>query len=90
MTEFWQTLIHLKYTEGSTGKIPITVHTMQAEDWQAMTLIIVVGFKQEDYLPVGISQIFMQQCINLRVDQALLLHRFLNYSVAPVEKITHL
>ena len=62
MTEFWQTF-YLKHTEGSDIKIPTTVHIMKEEEWQAVGKAIVFCYKQEKYLPIHISKMFLEQCI---------------------------
>ena len=85
LTEFWETF-NMQYTEGFESKVPITVHTMQYEDWIAIAKIIVVGYKQEQYLPIDISMVFFQNCISGDVSEELLVYEFLQKFVAPVEK----
>lgn len=62
MTEFWQTF-YLKHTEGSDIKIPTTVHIMKEEEWQAVGKALVFCYKQEKYLPINISKMFLEQCM---------------------------
>ena len=49
LTEFWKTFDQM-YTDGCDSKIPIPLHVLQPENWQAIAKINVLGFKQEKYL----------------------------------------
>ena len=62
MSEYWETF-YLKHTEGADVKIPTTVHIMKQEEWEAVAKTLVLCFKQEKYLPIQLSQIFLKKCI---------------------------
>lgn len=62
MSEFWETF-YLKHTEGADVKIPTTVHIMKQEEWEAVAKTLVLCFKQEKYLPVQLSRMFLEKCI---------------------------
>lgn len=43
--------------------MPTTVYIMKQEEWEAVAKTLVLCFKQEKYLPVQISRIFLEKCI---------------------------
>jgi hypothetical protein len=61
MSEFWGT--YLKHTEGADVKIPTTVHIIKQKEWEAVAKPLVLCFKQEKYLPVQLSRMFLYKCI---------------------------
>ncbi|KAL3864152.1 hypothetical protein ACJMK2_005858 [Sinanodonta woodiana] len=64
--------------DGSDIKIPTTVHIMRRKHWEAWAKVIISGYKQEGYLPIQLSQDFLQRCIDGKdVQDEKLLNTFL-------------
>ncbi|KAL3879036.1 hypothetical protein ACJMK2_031350 [Sinanodonta woodiana] len=75
---FWETF-YIKHTVGSDIKIPTTVHIMRREHWEAVAKVLICGYEQEGYLPIQLSQVFLQRCIDGKdVQDEQLLNTFLS------------
>ena len=54
-------------------------HTMQEEDWCAIAKVLVVGYLQEQYLPIFLAVPFMENCLFDRYNEASLLETFMQF-----------
>ncbi|KAL3885738.1 hypothetical protein ACJMK2_025781 [Sinanodonta woodiana] len=78
VSEFWETF-YIKHTVGSDIKIPTTVHIMRREHWEAVAKVLMCGYEQEGYLPIQLSEVFLQRCIDGKdVQDEQLLNTFLS------------
>jgi len=62
LTEFWNSFYDL-HTVGDETKVPIISHKMGEDRWKAIAEIMVIGHKQEHYLPIFISKSFLRCCL---------------------------
>ncbi|KAL3885448.1 hypothetical protein ACJMK2_025634 [Sinanodonta woodiana] len=80
VSEFWETF-YIKHTVGSDIKIPTTVHIMRRVHWEAVAKVLICGYEQEGYrhLPILLSEVFLQRCIDGKdVQDEQLLNTFLS------------
>ncbi|KAK3600215.1 hypothetical protein CHS0354_019841 [Potamilus streckersoni] len=63
VSEFWETF-YIKHTVGSHIKISATVHIMRREHWEAVAKVFICGYKPERHLPIQLSQVFLQRCVD--------------------------
>ena len=61
--EFWSDF-YKKCTEGNSIKVPIISPNRNAEQWKAYAKILVLGYKQEGYLPVQLAVCFLRCAIS--------------------------
>lgn len=62
LTEFW-TEFYERCTSGCSVKVPITRHDFQEEEWKAVSRIILKGWLDFGYFPVGIAPTILEECI---------------------------
>ncbi|CAC5387040.1 unnamed protein product [Mytilus coruscus] len=61
-TEFWSEF-YLECTNGCMYKVPILRHDFQEEEWEAVGRIILKGYLDVGYFPVGISPTIIEECL---------------------------
>ena len=59
LCEFWSEFYE-KYTDGERMKVPIISANRKEEHWTSYGNILVLGYKQENYLPVQLAPCFMR------------------------------
>ena len=77
IVEFWDSF-KAKCTAGDTLCVPVVSVEMQEDEWQAIAKVLVVGFKQEQYLPAFLSP-FLKQCLGIEPSAEELIKAFLHY-----------
>lgn len=62
ITTFW----HQFFAAASLGdkeKVPSIRHDYQKSEWKAIARILVYGFKETQFFPVGLSSAFLASCL---------------------------
>lgn len=62
LTKFWIEFYE-RCTSGCSVKVPITRHDFQEEEWKAVSRIILKGWLDFGYFPVGIAPTILEECI---------------------------
>ena len=62
LTHFWQECF-TAVGVGSIEKTPHIRHDMQKPQWQAIARVIVYGYKEANYFPLQLSQLFILTCL---------------------------
>ena len=63
LCEFWSEFYE-KCTDGERMKVPIISANRKEEHWTSYAKILVLGYKQENYLPVQLAPCFMRSAIS--------------------------
>jgi hypothetical protein len=89
LTEFWITF-RAKCTEGHTFTVPFLKHDMTSARWIIVAQILLLGYKQEKYLPAYLAPIFFMMALEETCTEEekieVLIASFLGY-VDEVDKV---
>ncbi|XP_033752673.1 uncharacterized protein LOC117336293 [Pecten maximus] len=57
-SEFWTSFL-LRNTDGETYRVPVLTNDYSHEEWEAIGRILLKGFKDHRYLPIGLAPAFL-------------------------------
>jgi hypothetical protein len=79
LSEYWESF-YMQRTVGNIVKVPALAHYMDGGRWRAVAKIILAGYHLEKYLPVQISNCFLEYAVHGdSIPKEALLQEFLMY-----------
>ncbi|CAG9764624.1 unnamed protein product [Ceutorhynchus assimilis] len=62
LSAFWSNFMD-RCTVGANVKVPYIRHDFNAEKWEAIALVLYIGYKETNYFPIEIAKVFMEMVI---------------------------
>lgn len=78
LTEFWNTFYE-KCTVGTALKVPYLRHDFGEKQWKAVAKILIKGHSEENYFPIKLAPVFIENCLHQTPADNILIDNFKNF-----------